>query len=191
MRSALVVLLALLSTSLVLPGVSAQALPAQSVGNIDAEKNAPTPVQEVQRLIAAGQLKQALGRADAELAKNPRNAQLRFLRGVIQTEMKDTAAARETFERLTQDFPELPEPYNNLAVLYAAEGRLDNARRALESALIAAPNYGTAYENLGDLYLQMAADAYQRAAKLEPGNRQASAKLVLAREIITKARTAR
>lgn len=191
MRNALLVLLALLSLRLLLSDVHAQALPAQSVGNVDAEKNAPTPVQEVQRLIAAGQLKQALGRADAELAKNPRNAQLRFLRGVIQTEMKDTAAARETFERLTQDFPELPEPYNNLAVLYAAEGRLDNARRALESALIAAPNYGTAYENLGDLYLQMAADAYQRAAKLEPGNRQASAKLVLAREIITKARTAR
>jgi len=190
-RSALFILLALLSLNRALPDARAQSLPAQSVGNIDAEKNAPTPVQEVQRLIAAGQLKQALGRADAELAKNPRNAQLRFLRGVIQTEMKDTAAARATFEKLTQDFPELPEPYNNLAVLYAAEGRLDNARRALESALIAAPNYGTAYENLGDLYLQMAADAYQRAATLEPGNRQASAKLVLAREIITKVRTAR
>jgi tetratricopeptide (TPR) repeat protein len=171
--------------------VCAQSLPAQSIGAPESDKTAPSAVQEVQRLVAAGQLKEALSRADAELARNPRNAQLRFVRGVIQTELKDSAAARATFERLTQDFPELPEPYNNLAVLYAADGQLDNARRALEAALIAAPNYGTAYENLGDLHLQMAADAYQRAVKLEPGNRQASAKLVLAREIITKARAAR
>ncbi len=169
----------------------AQSLPAQSVGNIEPDKAAPSALQEVQRMIAAGQPKQALTRVDAELLKNPRNVQMRFVRGVIQTEMKETAAARETFERLTQDFPELPEPYNNLAVLYAADGQLDNARRALEAALIAAPNYGVAYENLGDLYLQMAADAYQRAAKLEPANRQATAKLALAREIITKVRAAR
>ena len=85
----------------------------------------------------------------------------------------------------------MPEPYNNLAVIYASEGRLDNARAALEQAIVAAPNYATAYENLGDIYLQMAADAYQRASKLDPANRQAGAKLSLSREMITKARSTR
>jgi Flp pilus assembly protein TadD len=145
----------------------------------------------VQRLVAAGRLPQALARADAHLVKNPRDAQMRFVRGVILTEMKQPEQAREAFQRLTEEFPELPEPYNNLAVIYASEGKLDNAKAALEMALVAAPNFGTAYENLGDIYLQMAADAYQKAAKLDPANRQAGAKLTLSREMITKARTVR
>jgi Flp pilus assembly protein TadD len=110
---------------------------------------------------------------------------------VILTDLKKPDEARAAFEKLTQDFPELPEPYNNLAVLYAAEGQLDNARRALETALLAAPGYATAYENLGDVYLQLAADSYQKASKLEPANRQASAKLTLAREMIVKTRNVR
>jgi tetratricopeptide (TPR) repeat protein len=164
------------------------ALPPQTIGTLATDKDAPTELQQVQRHLAAGQASQALQLADASLQKNPRDAQMRFVRGVILTELKRPADAREVFEGLTEDFPELPEPYNNLAVLYAAEGRLDNARAALEMALAAAPNYGTAYENLGDVYLQMAADAYQRATKLEPANKQAGTKLALSRELITRAR---
>ena len=167
------------------------ALPPQTIGTLATDKELLTELQQVQQLLAAGRAPQALARADAQLAKNPRDAQMRFVRGVILTEMKKPAEAREAFERLTEDFPELPEPYNNLAVLYASEGKLESARAALEKALAAAPNYGTAYENLGDIYLQMAADAYQRASKLDPANRQASAKLTLSRELITKARNPR
>lgn len=164
------------------------ALPPQTIGTLATDQPEPTELQQVQKLMTAGRLPQALQRADAQLAKNPRDAQMRFVRGVILTELNRPADAREVFQRLTEEFPELPEPYNNLAVLYAGEGRLDAARAALESALAAAPNYGTAYENLGDVYLQMAADAYQRATALEPGNRQATTKLALSRELITKTR---
>lgn len=150
----------------------------------------PTPLQHVQRLMSAGELKSALAHADAHLAKNPRDAQMRFVRGVILTEMKQTAAARDVFERLTEDFPELPEPYNNLAVLYAAEGQLDRARTLLEGALAARPDYATAHENLGDIYLQMSADAYQRASKLQPANRTVAGKLTLTRELLAKMRVA-
>lgn len=178
----------------VLPATGPQAqlsTPAQSVPAPANERIELTELQQVRSLMAAGQMTQALARADAHLAKNPRDAQMRFVRGVILTEMKQPEQAREVFQRLTEEFPELPEPYNNLAVIYASEGRLDNAKAALEMALVAAPNYGTAYENLGDIYLQMAADAYQRAAKIDPANRQASAKLTLSRELISKARTVR
>ena len=190
-RPAFACLLALaLPVSAALAQVST-ALPPQTIGTLDTDKELLTELQQVQQLMSAGRAPQALARADAHLVKNPRDAQMRFVRGVILTEMKKPAEARDAFERLTEDYPELPEPYNNLAVLYASEGQLDSARAALEKALAAAPNYGTAYENLGDIYLQMAADAYQRASKLDPANRQASAKLTLSRELITKARNVR
>ncbi len=186
---ACLVVLALPSTA-TLAQVST-ALPPQTIGTLATDKELLTELQQVQQLLAAGRAPQALARADAQLEKNPRDAQMRFVRGVILTEMKKPAEARDAFERLTEDYPELPEPYNNLAVLYASEGKLESARAALEKALAAAPNYGTAYENLGDIYLQMAADAYQRASKLDPANRQANAKLTLSRELITKARNVR
>ena len=169
----------------------AQPVPPPVVGDISVDRNDATPLEEVRKLIAAGRTKQALAFADEHLAKNPRNAQMRFVRGVILSDMNDTAAARLVFEQLTEDFPELPEPYNNLAVLYAANGQLDRARGALEMALLARPDYATAHENMGDVYLQMAADAYQRAATLQPANRAVSGKLALTREMVTKARNPR
>lgn len=166
------------------------ASPAQSVPPPASERVELTELQQVQKLMAAGQMQQALARADAHLARNPRDAQMRFVRGVILSELKDGAGARVVFERLTEEFPELPEPYNNLAVIYASEGQLDRARTLLETALTVRPDYATAHENLGDIHLQMSIDAYQRAAKLQPGNRTASNKLALTRELLAKTRTA-
>ncbi len=169
----------------------AQPVPPPVVGNISIDRNEATPLEEVRKLIAAGRSKQALKFAEEQLVKNPRNAQMRFVRGVILSDMNDNDGARAAFQQLTEDFPELPEPYNNLAVLYAADGQLDRARAALELALIARPDYATAHENMGDVYLQMAADAYQRASTLQPTNRAVSNKLALTREMVTKARTPR
>ena len=162
--------------------------PVQSVPAPANERVELTPLQDVQKLMAAGQMKPALAKADAHLARNPRDAQMRFVRGVILSELKDTAGARVVFEGLTEEFPEIPEPYNNLAVIYASQGQLDRARTLLETALAVRPDYATAQENLGDIYLQMSADAYQRAAKLAPGNRPLAGKLTLTRELLTKTR---
>jgi len=166
-------------------------VPPPPIGDITVDRVEPTALQEVRKLIAAGQGKQALARAESHLAKNPRDAQMRFVRGVILTDLSETAAARGAFQQLVDDFPELPEPYNNLAVLYAADGELDRARLALEMALLAKPDYATAHENMGDVYLQMAAEAYRRASALQPTNRAISTKLNLTREIVTKTRAAR
>lgn len=168
--------------------VLAQPVPPPPVGDISVDKVVPTPFEEVRKLIASGRSKQALARADEHLAKNPRDAQMRFVRGVILADMNDSDGARAVFQQLAEDFPELPEPYNNLAVLYAADGQLERARAALELALFAKPDYATAHENLGDVYLQMAADAYQRALTLQPTNRPLANKLALAREMAAKAR---
>lgn len=170
--------------------VLAQPVPPP-IGDIPVDRVDPIPLDEVKKLITAGNYPQALLQADQYLVKNPRDAQMRFVRGVILTDMRNTEAARAVFQQLVEDFPELPEPYNNLAVLYAADGQLGRARAALETALLARPDYATAHENLGDIYLQMAAEAYQRASSLQPGNKALSTKLAVARDIVSKTSGAR
>jgi len=138
--------------------------------------------QQLEALVRERRFEQALEHADAILARNPRNAQVRFQRAVILSDLQRIDEATRAFESLTQDFPELPEPYNNLAVLHAAAGRYELARGLLQRSLEVQPSYVTAYENLGDLYVSMAADAYQRGLKLAPGSAPLQSKLTLARE---------
>ena len=94
---------------------------------------------EVSKLLRQGQLTQAMERVEKVLASKPRDAQARFLRGLILTEQNKTADAIDVFTRLTQDYPELPEPYNNLAVLYASQGQYEKARQALEMSIRTRP----------------------------------------------------
>jgi Flp pilus assembly protein TadD len=165
--------------------------PAHAQLSTELDPKPQTPSAEVARLLREGRLDEALQRADAALKANPRDAQTRFLRGVILSDQKKPADAQAVFESLAQDFPELPEPLNNLAVLYAADGRYELARTTLHRAIAAQPNYVTAYENLGDLYVAMAADNYQRASQLDAKNRTAPAKLALARDLVTRLRAVR
>ena len=141
---------------------------------------------DVATLVRSGQLPQALARADQYLAVKPRDPQMRFLKGVIQADSGRTAEAIETYSALTQDYPELPEPYNNLAVLYAGQSQFDKARVALEEALRANPAYATAHENLGDVYARLAGLSYSKAQQLEPANRTVAPKLALIRQLFTK-----
>lgn len=139
-------------------------------------------LRDLESLYRAGDVDDALRRADAAIAAQPGDARLRFLKGVMLAESQRAAEAQTVFERLSQDFPELPEPYNNLAVLYAAQGDWHKARQALESALRADPAYATAYENLGDVYLQLARLAYERAGGSRDG--MLERKLSLVRELL-------
>lgn len=146
----------------------------------------PTAVEQVQALVRSGQSAKALARADEALAANPKNAQLRFMRGVLLGDLNRVGEAKAVFEQLTQDYPELPEPYNNLAAILAGEGQLAQAEALLKSALDVAPNYATARENLGDLYVRMAAESYAKAAQLAPGNRGLATKLGQTRELLNR-----
>lgn len=142
--------------------------------------------QEARRLMAQGSLSGALDRVEAILAKQPRDAKARFMKGVILTEQGKSPEAIKIFSALTEDFPELPEPYNNLAVLYAAQGQDDKARKALEMAIRTHPTYATAHENLGDIYAKMAREAYDKALQLDSSNSSARAKLALVRELFSQ-----
>ena len=138
---------------------------------------------EVNRLMRAGQMSDALGKADQYLASKPRDPQMRFLKGVIQTETGKPTDAIATFTKLTEDYPELPEPYNNLAVLYAGQSQFDKARAALEMAIRTNPSYATAHENLGDVYAKLASQAYSKALQLDASNAGVAPKLSLIRNL--------
>jgi len=133
--------------------------------------------EEARALHAQGQPDAALARLDAQLERNPRDARARFLKGVIFSEQQRTAEAIGVFTALTQDFPEMPEPYNNLAVLHASRGDYGAAREALEMAVRAHPDYATAHENLGDVYAALAREAYATALRLDSDNRGARDKI--------------
>jgi tetratricopeptide (TPR) repeat protein len=140
---------------------------------------------EVARLLRSGQTAEAISKADQYLSTRPRDPQMRFLKGVALTEQGKSADAITLFTRLTEDFPELPEPYNNLAVLYAGQNQFDKARAALEMAIRTNPSYATAHENLGDVYARLASQAYSRALQLDGGNQGIAPKLNLIREIFS------
>ena len=125
---------------------------------------------DITQLLKSGKAAEALQKADQRLAANPRDPQLRFLRGVAQADSGKQSDAIATFTKLTEEYPELPEPYNNLAVLYANQNQLDKARTALEMAIRTNPSYSTAHENLGDIYAKLASQAYNKALQLDASN---------------------
>ena len=141
-------------------------------------------LSDVNKLIRAGQFGEAISKADAFLLQHPRDAQMRFLKGLILTEQNKPTEAIAVFTKLTEDFPNLPEPYNNLAVLFASSGQYEKARVALEMAIRTNPTYATAQENLGDVYAKMASQAYGKALQLDSTNAGTKTKLTLVRTLI-------
>ena len=156
------------------------ALPALAFAN-------PATVQEANQAFREGNNNAALSRVNSFLAANPKDAQGRFLKGLILTEMNRLGDAIKQFTELTEDYPELPEPYNNLAVLYAAQADYERAKQSLEMAIRTHPSYATAHENLGDIYAKMASQAYDKALQLDKSNTSAQTKLALIRDLFSPA----
>jgi tetratricopeptide (TPR) repeat protein len=142
---------------------------------------------DISQLLRANKFNEAMTLVDSKLAAKPADPQLRFLKGVVQRNLGKQAEAIATFTKLTQDYPELPEPYNNLAVLFAAQGQYDKARATLEMAIRTNPNYATAYENLGDVYARLASQSYNKALLLDNGNVAIPPKLTVLREMFKPA----
>ncbi len=134
-------------------------------------------VGDTQALLQANKLPEALAAADAHLAQQPADPRLRFIKGVVLRKLGRTDESIAVLTQLTLDYPELPEPYNNLAVIYASQGQLLQARVALESALRNNPNYAVAQENLGDVYVKLAAQSYARALQVDASNAALQPKL--------------
>jgi len=132
---------------------------------------------EVQSLQQGGKTAEALERADKYIAANPGDPQMRFIKANLLSASQRADEAEQLLLQLTHEAPELPEPWNNLAVLHAARGQLDKALEELQTALRLNPGYATALENLGDVQVKLAVEAYQRARQLDGGNPRLPAKI--------------
>lgn len=142
-------------------------------------------LQDANKLFKQGQQAPALDKVNSYLSGKPKDAQGRFLKGLILTEQGKPNDAIKIFSDLTTDFPELPEPYNNLAVLYAGQGQYDKAKQSLEMAIRTHPSYATAHENLGDIYAKMASQAYDRALQLDKSNTATQTKLAMIQDLFS------
>ncbi|MCG5030451.1 tetratricopeptide repeat protein [Mesosutterella sp. OilRF-GAM-744-9] len=128
----------------------------------------------VNRMISEKNYEKALQYADQGLALNPKNLNLMFKRGLILERMGRLDEAREAYSKMIRLYPEIPEPYNNLAILVADSGRgdIDHAIELLQRAITANPSFSTAHENLGDLYALKALQNYRKAVPLKGGTRK-------------------
>src|SRR5882672_7631888 len=145
-------------------------------------------LQDINGLVKQGQHAKALERVNQYLAQKPGDPNARFTKGLILAEQNKTPEAIEVFAALSRDYPELPEPYNNLAVLYASQGQYEKARQQLEKSIRTHPSYATAYENLGDVYTKLASQAYDKALQIDSSNSAAKNKLSLIRDLISSSR---
>jgi tetratricopeptide (TPR) repeat protein len=141
--------------------------------------------EDASKLFKQGNYAGALEKIETVITANPRDARARFLKGLILTEQNKPAEAIKVFSSLTEDYPELPEPYNNLAVLYASQGQYDKARKSLEMAIRTHPSYAIAHENLGDVYAKMASEAYDKALQLDRSNAAAQTKLAMIKDLFS------
>ena len=142
-------------------------------------------LQDANKLFKQGQQNAALDKVNSYLSGKPKDAQGRFLKGLILTEQGKPNDAIKIFSDLTVDYPDLPEPYNNLAVLYAGQGQYEKARQSLELAIRTHPSYATAHENLGDIYAKMASQAYDRALQLDKSNTATQTKLAMIQDLFS------
>lgn len=139
---------------------------------------------EVNTLVQSAQWHKAQVLASTHLLAAPNDPQMRLLLSHIQTGLGQTQAAMDTLRALTQSYPELPEPHNNLAVLLVRENRFSEAMTALQAAIQARPDYAIALENLGDLHLALAAQAYRQALTITPEQRRLQNKRLSTEQLI-------
>jgi tetratricopeptide (TPR) repeat protein len=146
--------------------------------------SAADDASEINRLFSAGQTSEAFAKLDALIAAKPRDPAWRFQKGVLLAESRRSDEAAAVFTQLTVDYPDIPEPYNNLAVIQAARGDYERARASLDAAIRAKPDYAVAHLNLGDVYAQLARGEYLRTQQLDPSNTAVAPKLALIRELV-------
>ena len=123
--------------------------------------------QRALKLVQQGQIKAAQAPLETYLKSAPQELRGRFLQGVVLIQLGKLNEATRLYQDLIEEFPQHPEPFNNLAVLYGMQGQYDKARAVLEMALHTHPSYAVAYENLGDVYSRMASQAYEKALQLD------------------------
>jgi len=117
----------------------------------------------MQQLIVQKQYAKAIQSGEQTLRQTPQDANTRFLAAYAYQMTGKTDQAIKMYEDLIRDEPQLPEPRNNLAMIFLAQGDYDRASQLLVSAINTRINYAIAYNNLSQVYKGIASEAYRRA----------------------------
>ena len=134
-------------------------------------------------MLASGKSADGLKKIDQFLTAKPSDPRLRLQRGIALSMLNRPAEAIAVFQKLIESHPELPGPYNNLAVLYGNQGDYEKARQALELAIRTNPSYAIAFQNLGDVYARLAGQAYKNALLLDKSDGGLPLKLAVVQNI--------
>ncbi len=119
-------------------------------------------LDEVAMLIEAGSHQKALNR----LAAEPETRRSRLLQANALAGLKRNEEAEAIYRALIEEAPEDPTPYNNLATLYAATGRLQEASEQLTRGMKSDQRYAAIYKNLSRVYVEMSRNSYARALRM-------------------------
>lgn len=126
-----------------------------------------TPLHE--QLLAraeSGETGEVLAEIDTRL-EHGEDRELRFLRARLLAETGREQQAIEAYRQLIERYPDLPEPYNNLAALLAQRGELKQAQQLLEQGIRTHPAYAAVYENLSVVFIELARDSYGKALRIK------------------------
>jgi tetratricopeptide (TPR) repeat protein len=111
------------------------------------------------------------------------SAQLKFVQCVQQAQQDAPKKSIACFQRLIQEYPELPEAYNNIGVLYAGMGMHVEARKWFERGLTQQKAYATLHQNLLNLQSEINRSAYAAALQLDISKNNVQPKLGLLAKI--------
>ncbi len=113
------------------------------------------------------------------LDEQPENLQLQFLTALALQNNNQQQLAIQHYQQITKAHPELPEPRNNLAIIYLQQGQPDKAVDLLIASLQTHPAYATVWHNLSNLYKGLASEAYRKALSEENNTRSVVHKIEL------------
>lgn len=129
-------------------------------------------LQEMQNELDTAQYARAATTGLALLRQQPDNLKLQFLTAYAFQKNNQQKQAIRYYQEIIESHPELPEPRNNLAIIYLQQGAYDEAVKLLIASLNTHPAYATAYDNLNRIYQGLASEAYRKALSddLQPAN---------------------
>ena len=145
-----------------------------------AEEEADPPwagYAQAQSMAENGNPRGALRQLESRLATNPQDSRAAYLKGLVLMQLGRGEEAERWYKMMQANFPDLPQPGNALAVIYAGRGDLPAAELALRDVLLKHPEHNSARVNLARLYVQMAQAEYEKALKATPDNAMIARKL--------------
>ena len=165
---------------------SALPMPSQAPSNHEAVPAVWNDYAKVENMAKNGQATEALALLETRLTQAPNDAKASYLKGLILMQLGRRENAEAWFLGMRQQFPKLPQPYNALAVIYQAQGKLIEAELILRELSQAHPEQKNVHRNRGEIYLQLAQSAFEKAHQQNPDDAMINKRLEALSKLLPK-----